>query len=282
MSHPLFGNQCVLKSFELSLEKNKTPTIQLGIENVDLWMVSIADVPDSCCVEGFKAVLTVDERLVHDKFRFPKDRRRYVITRLLARYVLSHYVPLTPDALIFKKTVHGRPYLADLPHLRSPIDFNISHSNTLVVMAVASDRTVGVDVEDVQPNVALDVAANFFSRFEVAQLRSLPVALQARRFFELWTLKESYVKARGEGLAIPLDTFGFDLSFADQIIADFNASLERLPSRWRFYQWQLSSGTTAALCVENRAGIEAKITVRQTIPFVFSREIDPEVARTSI
>jgi 4'-phosphopantetheinyl transferase len=272
----------VLESFELSSANNKIPKIPLRMENVDVWMVSIADVPDSCCMEGYKTVLTADERRLHEKFRFPKDRRRYLITRLLARYVLSHYVPLTPDRLSFKKTVQGRPYLADLPGLSSAIDFNISHSNALVIMAVASDRAVGVDVEDVQPNVALDIAENFFSGFEVAQLRSLPAVLQARRFFELWTLKESYVKAKGEGLAIPLDTFGFDLSFADRITADFNASLEKSPSRWRFWQWQLSSGTAAALCVENRADIEVQITVRQTIPFVFSREIDLKVARMSI
>jgi len=185
MSHSLASDQRVLNSFELSLENNKLPKIPLRIENVDMWMVSIDDVPNSCCVEGFKTVLTADERLLHEKFRFPKDRRRYIITRLLARYVLSHYVPVMPDRLSFKRTVQGRPYLADLPRLSSAIDFNISHSNTLVIMAVASDRTVGIDVEDVQPNVTLDIADNFFSRFEVAQLRSLPAVLQARRFFRI-------------------------------------------------------------------------------------------------
>src|SRR6185295_2220740 len=90
------------------------------------------------------------------------------------------------------------------------LSFNISHTRSLIVLAVAKERAVGVDVENVQAReIEIRVADRFFAVPEVAALHAVPPDRQQYRFFEYWTFKESYIKARGMGLSLPLGKFGF-------------------------------------------------------------------------
>jgi 4'-phosphopantetheinyl transferase len=151
-------------------------------------------------------VLFAGERARAAGFRFERDRRRFVARRVFARGILAGYLGITASQVPLRTSSQGKPEL-DAP---SGISFSLSHSEGVTVMAVAAGGPVGVDIERVRPIAdALEVAERFFARGEVAQLRSSPDD-QAEAFLALWTRKESYLKATGAGLSVPL--IGFDVS----------------------------------------------------------------------
>jgi 4'-phosphopantetheinyl transferase len=158
-----------------------------------------------------EAMLSADERARMQRFRFEHDRHMYLVAHALVRVALSRYAACAPAAWTFTAGVHGRPEIAP-GTCELPLRFNLSHTRGLVAVAIALERDVGVDVEHMYPrSFDLDVAGHFFAPAEVAALEVLPAAARRDRFFAYWTLKESYIKARGLGLAMPLDRFAFDL-----------------------------------------------------------------------
>ena len=175
--------------------------------------------------------MTPEERDAESRFHFPKHRHIHRVTRALARTVLSGYLGVAPADLRFEPGPWGRPEL--VAPVKSTLSWNLAHTDGLVVLLVADGCTVGVDVEDaVQRRAPLDVAEHQFAPAEVAELRSLPPTQQPFRFFEYWTLKESYIKARGMGLAIPLADFAFDPAGAAPTIS-FHG-IDDDPRDWQF------------------------------------------------
>ncbi|WP_158244249.1 4'-phosphopantetheinyl transferase family protein [Trinickia dabaoshanensis] len=249
--------------------------------DVDIWVALVAHAPDASLAAQFDSVLTADERIRHGKFFFDKDRRRYLVTRSLVRYVLSRYIPIAPPDWRFEATEFGRPAIANVHPDVPGLTFNISHSDSVVLLGVTRDAQLGIDVEDLQRRVPLDVADGYFAADEVRQLRALPPALQPARFLDFWTLKESYIKARGKGLSIPLDQFAFDLSDGAPVTVTFDPRLGDTPERWSFWQWRPSAESLAALCVENKRGITARISVRRAVPFVSEQTVGFKVLRGS-
>ena len=253
----------------------------LPLGQVDVWVAMAGDMPDGELAVRFDHVLSDDERRKHGEFLFEKDRRRYLTTRLLVRYVLSRYVPIPPAEWRFDATAFGRPFVVNSHPDVSAMTFNISHSDRVVVLGLARGCQLGIDVEDLRRNVPVDIAGSVFSAAEVRQLHALPPAGQPHRFLDFWTLKESYIKARGNGLSLPLDKFGFELTGERQLQACFDVSLNDSPDNWTFWQWSPSQDSIAALCVENQTGIEKTIKVRRIVPFVLEEEIDFAVLRIS-
>jgi 4'-phosphopantetheinyl transferase len=163
------------------------------------------------------AVLSDAERARGERFRFARDRRDYAAAHALTREALSRYGDLAPEQWRFQEAAGGKPSLAadDGP---PPLTFNLSHTHGLVACVIAAGADVGIDVEDVDRRVgAEEIASRFFSSSERADLAGCPADQRARRFFELWTLKEAYIKALGKGLAHPLNTFGFALNLPGSI-----------------------------------------------------------------
>ena len=253
-------------------------TLQPG--QIDLWVAPIAEVTQAALAAQYDTVLSEDERQQHGRFVFEKDRRRYLVTRALTRYVLSRYVPLAPAQWQFVPTGYGRPTIANCHPDVDDLVFNISHSDGTVLLGLTRAAQLGIDVEDLQRSVPVDIADRFFSQGEVRQLRALPTDRQAQRFLDFWTLKESYIKARGKGLSLPLDKFGFDLGDGSKVAAYFDAELDDSPRNWTFWQWRPGPGSIAALCVANGAAAKC-ITVRRTIPFVREEMMDFDVIRMS-
>ena len=112
-----------------------------------------------------------------------------------------------------------------MPDLR----FNLSHTDGLIACAVTIGREVGVDVEHIQRRLTHDVAGRFFAPREVDDLKALPEDEQQRVFFDYWTLKEAYIKARGFGLALPLGDFAFTLAPPAPPQIAFEPALRRRP-----------------------------------------------------
>ncbi len=247
---------------------------------VDVWTAFVAESFDGNGLpRPHPDVLSAREREQHQRFRFEKDRRRFLVTRLLVRYVLSRYVPLPPEEWTFEATSFGRPLIAnDLPAARE-LTFNISHSEHVVLLGIAHGGELGIDVEDLQRRTSAAVADSFFAADEARQLEGLPAELQSRRFLDLWTLKESYIKARGKGLFMPLNQFAFDLRDENRLTLVLDPSLGDVAQRWSCWQWQPSCDSVAALCVS--AGMPVSIRARRVAPFLHEQETHFTALRTS-
>jgi 4'-phosphopantetheinyl transferase len=176
----------------------------LGENEIQVWRASLDC--EETAVRRFEAILAPEERARADRFVFPSDRNRFMVARGILRELLGKYVNRSPAELEFDYHPKGKPFLGR--QFDSPIQFNISHSHGLALLAFASGSQLGIDVELIRPDFAgEEIAERFFSGEEVRDLRALPQARRAEGFFRCWTLKEAYVKARGEGLNIPLDSF---------------------------------------------------------------------------
>jgi 4'-phosphopantetheinyl transferase len=156
-------------------------------------------------------LLSPEELTRYTRFMFDRDRRDYAVAHALLRESLSRYAAVPPREWEFFEDAGGKPALR-LKGGTPRLSFNLSHTHGLVACAIAAGLDVGVDVEAVDRVVDSGVAERFFSARENAALRACGSATnRAARFFELWTLKESYVKALGKGLSHPLDTIAFDV-----------------------------------------------------------------------
>ncbi len=176
--------------------------LQQGEIHLYLIRPETVDIAESNCLDS-------DEKQYADQFRFHQDRHLYVTAHLCVRRILSQYGSLSPDAWRFKKNAYGKPFIINYQY--SELYFNLSHTQGLIACIVAYKKAIGVDVEryrQLQDFNALCQTA--FSSLEVADILSLKKrSAQEQRFFTYWTLKESYIKARGMGLSIPLQQFSF-------------------------------------------------------------------------
>ncbi len=160
-----------------------------------------------------------------------RRRREFLLARVLLRKTLSRYRGSDPRDWRFVTNEHGRPEL----ELEDSIRFNVSHTDGLIACAVAEGCDVGVDVEDThRRGRTVALADRYFSRPEVTALRALDESLQRDRFFDLWTLKESYIKARGLGLAVPLQKFSFELDAGPSVGFSTDPDLSDDADSWRF------------------------------------------------
>jgi 4'-phosphopantetheinyl transferase len=142
-----------------------------------------------------------------ERFHFSRDRNGYITVRGILRGLLARYLGRSPAELEFCYGLWGKPFLRQENQTRS-VQFNVSHSKGWALLAFAIGRNLGVDVEFVRADVAADeMAERYFSAQEIAELKALPQTMRAEGFFLCWTRKEAYIKARGEGLQIPLDSF---------------------------------------------------------------------------
>jgi 4'-phosphopantetheinyl transferase len=213
---------------------------------VDLWRLALD--AESSWVAELESVLSVDERARAARFRFERDRRRFVAARGLLRHILGRYLGIAARALHFRYGDFGKPELGDdrgAPGLR----FNLSHSGGLALLAVGRGRRLGIDVEDTGRAVdATRIAARYFAPGEALALGELPPEQRQQGFYRAWTRKEAYVKAIGRGLGTGLDRFAVSLGRCAELLSheeDVSA-----PSRWVLIDVSLGARYAAALAVE--------------------------------
>lgn len=199
-------------------------------------------------LDRYRTLLSPDERDREAQFHFDADRERFVIGRALARLQLSRYLGGDPRQWAFVTNAHGRPEVL-APTGVLPVGFNVSHTSGLVALAMAPTHDVGVDVERIDRALTHDIADRFFAPAEVAALRALPGGEQPRVFFDYWTLKEAYIKARGMGLALPLRDFSFSPDASPPSVR-FEPSLGDDESRWRFERVDLDTGHRVAVAAK--------------------------------
>lgn len=215
--------------------------------------------------EAYRALLSDDEHDRMARLVFERDRKRFLLTRALVRTMLSRYASVPPAQWSFIANVHGRPEILDRPRGVPDLRFNISHTDGLIACAVTIGRDVGVDVEHIGRRLTYDVAGRFFAPREVSDLNTLPEDDRHRAFFDYWTLKEAYIKARGFGLALPLADFAFKLSPPTPPTITFEPSLEDDPATWQFYQEWPTPLHRLGLAVR-REGPDLPVRIRFTVP----------------
>lgn len=248
---------------------------------IDLWCTYISDIGDDSLLSGYDALLTAEERAKQARFRFGRDQRRYLVTRALVRTVLSRYGAVRPEEWVFAAGPRGRPQIS-APGPAAVLEFNISHSADLVLLGVTAARALGIDTESIAARDAdIDGLDRYFAPEESAALLSLAPAERRRRFFELWTLKESYLKARGMGLAIALDAFRFELTGERGLTLHMRPELGDSPDRWRLWQLVLRSDYLAAVCAARGGDVPPRITVREIVPLARERIVDVAPSRST-
>jgi len=228
------------------------------------------DNPDALAqADRYLSLMSDEEHTRMARLVFERDRRRFLLTRALVRTMLSRYTSVAPGAWTFVTNVHGRPELLDRPAGVPDLRFNISHTDGLIACAMTIGREVGVDVEHVGRRLTQDVAARFFAPQEVADLHALPAAEQPRAFFDYWTLKEAYIKARGFGLALPLGDFAFRLAPPENPTITFEPSMKDDPGTWQFMQDWPTPQHRLGLAVR-RTGDDLPVRIREVVPQVGS------------
>ena len=184
--------------------------------------------------ERLLALLSQDERDRLHRLRFDADRAAFLVAHGLLRIALSRYAPVSPQQWTFRADPYGLPSIATPA---STLCFSLSHTRGLVACALVHGRSVGVDVEDASRAAPLEVAERYFAAAELGDLRTAPPGERARRFFEYWTLKEAYAKARGLGLALPFDRFEFRREARGTWRIGFAPTPLDDPSDWWFQTW---------------------------------------------
>jgi 4'-phosphopantetheinyl transferase len=176
----------------------------LGDDEVDVWRLSLNSL--GSMVNDFRAHLSAEENARAQRFKFHRDRKRYMLTHAVLKVILSLYEDMGPEALKFTENRFGKPELAHPSS--SNLTFNLSHSHEMALIGIARGRQIGVDIEYVKNDFEWkEIVERFFSPREIQMINALPKNLQHTGFFTCWTRKEAYVKATGMGLSLPLKEF---------------------------------------------------------------------------
>ena len=251
--------------------------LPLADGQVHLWHVFSDAVTDPALLDRYRELLSPDELKRQQRFAFERDRHQFLVTRALVRTVLSSYTGHDPRAWVFRQNAYGKPEIS-LP-AGLPLCFNLSHTAGLVTCAVAAGGELGVDVEDLhRAREDLPLAHKYFAAAEVEALQQRPPRQRPVAFFQFWTLKEAYIKARGRGLSIPLGQFAFTLAPDRPPLISFAAfpsgghgtcrcewAGDR-PDAWQFARIRLAERYQIALA--HRLGQSARLTIhwRETVP----------------
>jgi 4'-phosphopantetheinyl transferase len=220
-----------------------TPRLAAG--EVHIWQVRL-DIADGRW-QPLMALLADDERAKAESFHFARHRRRHAVSRAALRTLLGQYLDRPPRKIEITYNAYGKPRLADDSHR---IKFNLSHTQEIMLAAFVLDSEVGIDIEFVTRNVdGMAIGQRWFSAREYHMLQAIPEHERIDAFFRVWSRKEAYIKARGEGISHPLHRFSVAMDkHAPRLIEHQDDARET--SRWRFIDIDVAEGYRAAVAVE--------------------------------
>jgi 4'-phosphopantetheinyl transferase len=192
--------------------KSSIPPLPLPKDSAaEIWVVDLRASDQS--LEAANGVLNQDELERARRFRFPADKRRFVMARATAREILGRYLKTAPQSLVFEYGEYGKPQL-----LKPSVDlrFNTSRSGEKALIACTMGREIGVDIEWIHRDIEIDdLAQRFFTAAENIQLQKFPPPQRHHAFLRCWTCKEAFVKAVGKGLSLGLDQFDVSAGIGD-------------------------------------------------------------------
>jgi 4'-phosphopantetheinyl transferase len=265
----------------VALKPSRFPGLALDAAEVHLWQASLDGRP----ADIFESFLSADELARANRFHFVKDRNHFVVARGLLRNLLAAYLGVNCTELNFCYGAQGKPFL--LLDGQTQINFNVSHSHGRAAFAFSRGRELGVDLEYVKGDFDDELIANqFFSRAEVLALRTVPIEQRKQAFFNCWTRKEAYIKARGEGLSLPLDQFDVTLRPDEPVALLKNYLEEREVERWAMRAIPARAGYVGAVVIEGHDwqlksfSLENSVALKQSANF--AAELCHQPARLSL
>jgi len=225
--------------------------ISLGNNEVHIWRVNLDR--DPLYVQSIYKHLSKDEQKKAERFFFDKDRKNYIVARGFLRVVLSRYLDKNPNELRFLYNCYGKPRLLGFQGFGN-ITFNVSHSRSIALFVITRYREVGIDLEYILPDFDfMQAAEQFFSFRENAALREIPRKKERERaFYNCWTRKEAYIKARGEGLSLPLNQFDVSVTPGEPAKLLRHYGIPQEVNRWALKEIQIARGFVASLAIEGK------------------------------
>lgn len=242
------------------LESSPPARALLGEGDVDLWLCATSVLTDSLRT-AYRQILSGSELDRLQRFRVSSAADEYLLGRALVRTTLSRYAPAAPSTWEFETGPHGKPHISG-PATNLPLTFNLSHTTGLVACAVALGDPLGVDVEYCGRDLDLPgfSAANFAAA-EQAIIAKTPDADLRGTFFQIWTLKEAYIKGLGVGLGLPLDSFWFDLTSPPRL-----RLREGADDAWRFRHLTPTSDHRLSVALAAGRSAALRVQVHWTTP----------------
>jgi 4'-phosphopantetheinyl transferase len=233
-------------------------SLSLDVGEVHVWRICLEQEDE--LLDRFRRTLAPEELDRAGRFRFERLQKHFVAGRGFLRDVLARYLPAKPEQLRFSYNDYGKPALAG----EQSLQFNMSHSHEVGLVAVTRDAAVGVDVEYIRSDFASDeIARRFFSRLEVETFNSLPQDEQVAAFFRCWSRKEAYIKAIGKGLSQPLD--GFDVTLTPSEPPALLRGGEDDTLKWSFSDIDVGPDYASALAVEGTYPQITQISLNESV-----------------
>ncbi len=232
-----------------TLQWKTSPIHPILAENeVHIWRTSLH--AEKSVLSTLQRLLSDDEVTKAEQFYFEKNRQHFIVARGVLRTLLSRYLNVAPNLLSFTYNIYGKPTLSS-PFCESHVHFNLSHSQDIAVYAFAYIRQIGVDVEYMRSDINYEQLAGYsFSAREQATLSALPQALKQQAFFNCWTRKEAYIKARGTGLSLPLDLFDVSLQPGERAMLLASREDSQETTRWSLQEFFPAPSYAGAIAVE--------------------------------
>ncbi len=222
-------------------------SLRLPDGEVHVWRATLSSRPGDLL--ELRSILSPNERARADGFRAVRDRARFVAARSTLRRILARYIGERPEHLRFFYGPWGKPRLEPAARAQR-IEFNVSHSGELALYAIADGRRLGVDVETIVPVTENDerLSRSWLSEQELGEMSTMDASARTRRLYSLWTRKEAYLKARGEGLSLAPDRVRVP---RDSVGGSFESAFESgAAQRWSLRELEAGPGYAAALAVE--------------------------------
>lgn len=237
----------------------RKPSHAIEEDEVHVWQATLGRTQTE--PEDFSSILAADEKARANRFVFERDRRRFIAARGMLRILLARYLGREPSRLVFQYSAYGKPFLSEDEDSR--LSFNLSHSHEIVLFAFSRGRRLGIDVERIRPELATEeLARRFFSKHEVDALEVIPPHARTEAFYACWTRKEAYVKACGEGLHIPFETFDVSIDLGERPRLLRVASKADEPERWTVEALSPSQGYVGAVVFENSESRPVRLTYK--------------------
>lgn len=217
----------------------------LAATDVHVWAVHLA--PDPGALARLANILSTEEQARASRFRFGRHRNRFITARGVLRLILAKYLDCAPDQLDFVYGPNGKPALAG-GLAESALFFNLAHSEDLALIAVTQLGQIGVDVEQIRAvSDANELVERFFSVRESALFQTLPTNQKDIAFLNLWTRKEAWLKATGEGIAQSLNQV--EVTFLPGESARILALPEQSPPDWALRELIPAAGFIGAIAL---------------------------------
>jgi len=227
-----------------------------------VWHLEPESIVDAAICDKLMGWLSEDERTRMRRFHAPHHRHAYLVSHALVRGALARELACDPSSLVFETNAFGKPELVQ-PASAQRLEFNLSHTDGLCVVALSWQSKLGCDVEQLnRSGLEVEIARRFFTPEESDEIATHPSERQILRLLSYWTLKEAYIKAEGKGLSMGLDTFYFSLQESGPPRLMLKPGALQPSAAWQFKQVILRDRFLFALAIARKAGMADTIETR--------------------